>query len=345
MFLLGICADLLGELIGPAIASALMDKSPWIPLILGIVTILLGTSLVVFIPETLHLRVRANTSSTLTPDSASDRSAASTKTDNSNFFTAMKSQAADGLNQLWGAMAVLHSPPILLLLLAFIAQPFGSQSVTLCVRYVSKRFDWTLSKAGFLLSLRAFINILLLLIIIPIFSHVLVKRLHLSSKAKDLILARVSVIILIIGALLIAASPTIGLTIIGLIVWTLGTGYVALTRSVITTLVDQQHVARLYAAIAIVETAGALAAGPTLAALYTWGLKWKGPWIGLPFYCLAIITFISGIGVWTFSCLEGRKGGIALGDEDDRIGEEEREILVSEAVGLEAEFGGFRLEM
>ncbi len=72
---------------------------------------------------------------------------------------------------------------------------------------------------------------------------------------------------------MIAGSPNIELTVFGFMVWTLGTGFTSLTRSIITTLVDQQHIGRLYAAIAVVETIGALAAGPILQTLYTWGLK------------------------------------------------------------------------
>lgn len=97
-----------------------------------------------------------------------------------------------------------------------------------------------------------------------------------------------------------AASGTIGLTIFGLIVTTLGTGYSAFARSLITTLVDQQHVGRLFAAVSAVDTLGSLAAGPSLNALYSVGLKKGGSWIGLPFYCVAIICSIAGVGVWSF---------------------------------------------
>lgn len=325
IFLLGTCSGLLAELIGPSVASALMAKSPWLPFLLGPVIILLGTLMILFVPETLHLRPRATVSAASTSDLASEQITSNAKVDDSTFFRAVKSQAVNTLKELWNSMAVLHSLPIFLLLLAFISPPFGLLSINLCLRYISRRFGWTLSDTGFLLSLRAFVNIILLLIIIPIFSHILVKYLHLSSRAKDLLLARASVIILVIGALFIAASPTIGLTILGIIVWTLGTGFVGLIRSVITTFVDQQHIGRLYAAVSVVETTASLIAGPLLGALYTWGLKWKGQWIGLPFYCLAGITFISSIGVFTFSYFEEKKAS----NESDTLGAEERETVGS----------------
>jgi MFS family permease len=176
-----------------------------------------------------------------------------------------------------------------------------------------------LREAGYLLSLRAFVNFVLLLALLPGLSRYLVKHLHFSSTGKDLLLARISVIVLVLGALLIAISPTIILTIIGLVIFSLGTGTTALTRSLVTSLVDQEHVGRLYAAIGLVETVGNLSAGPTLAALYTWGLQLQGPWVGLPFFALAVICSVGAIGIWSFGCLTRKHPSDRLpsGEEED----------------------------
>lgn len=136
---------------------------------------------------------------------------------------------------------------------------------------------------------------------------------------------------LVIGALIFAASPTIGLTIFGLIIYTLGEGFVALTRALITTLVDKEHIARLYAAIAVVEVTSALAAGPALAALWAVGLKYKGPWIGLPYYAIAIICFIAGLGVWCFGFLTRKQ------EEEMPYGDEDRDDVVGNTVFLEGD--------
>lgn len=279
--------------------------------------------MIFFVPETLHLRPQTIASAPLTSDSASEQMPSNGKINDSSFFAAVKSQAMSTVKELGHSMAILHSLPIFLLLLAFISPPFGLLAIGLLLRYISRRFNWKLSDAGFLLSLRAFVNIILLLIIIPVFSHALVKYFHLSSRAKDLLIARGSVIILIAGSLFIAASPSIGFTILGIIVWTLGTGFIAHVRSVITTLVDQQHIGRLYAAVSVVETTAMLIAGPLLGVLYTWGLKWKGPWVGLPFYCLAGITLISSVGVFTFSYFEEKKDSNSF----DAIEEDERDVI------------------
>lgn len=311
---------LVAEIVAPSLAALLMAKSPWIPLIMGLSGFLIGPCLLVFVPETLHLRPRQTESATLTPDNASEQSVSTTdETDQQGFFTTIIKQASNSLKEAYGSLSVLHSLPILLLLIPFLMQPLIAQSVALSIRYVSNRFHWKLRQASFLLSLRAFINFALLLALLPGLSWYLIKRLHFSPTEKDLFLVRFSVIVLVLGALLIGISPTIVGTIIGMIIFTLGTGTVALTRSLITSLVDQEHVGRLYAAIGLVETCGGLAAGPMLAGLYTLGLQLQGPWVGLPFLAVAVICSVGGVGIWGFGCLNRRlsRERVPSGEEEE----------------------------
>jgi hypothetical protein len=317
---------LLAEMIAPSLASFLMAKSPWIPMIIGVSGFILAPALLIFVPETLHMRLRENESATLTPDGASERSISINEVDKPGFFGTIKSQATNSLKEVYGSLSVLRSLPILLLLIPFLMQSFNRQSVDLSVRYISNRFHWKLRQAGFLLSMRAFVNFALLLALLPGLSWYLIKRLHLSSAEKDLVLARSSAIVLVVGALLIGISPTITGTIFGMAIFTLGTGTVALTRSLITSLVKQEHVGRLYAAIGLVETCGGLAAGPTLAALYTLGLQLQGPWVGLPFFAVALICFIGAIGIWSFGCLTRKHPRDRMPSGEDE--EDENALLV-----------------
>jgi len=333
VFLMGGGCTLLAEILAPSIASILMAKSPWIPLIIGISTLIFGPALFIFIPETLHMHSRASESASLTPDAASERSVEINHVDDPGFFASITTQAMNSLREVYSSLSVLHSLPILLLLLAFVIQPFTRQSVDLSVRYVSNRFHWKLREAGFLLSLRAFINFVLLLALLPGLSRYLMRHLHFSSTEKDLLLARISVIVLIIGALLIAISPTIILTVMGMVVFSLGTGTVALTRSLVTSLVDQEHVGRLYAAIGLVETCGALAAGPTLAALYTLGLKLQGPWVGLPFFALSMICFVGATGIWSFGCLTRKLPKDSTSSDEEDVDENTLLLLPDSAEG------------
>lgn len=302
-----------------------MAKSLWLPVLIGMGVLLLGTLLIFAIPETLYYHT-STTSETLLPDSASDTTVTSTKPNDQSFFVAAKNKCFTSLKQTYDSTTVLHSFPILLLLCTFILQPFTTNLVELCLRYISKRFSWRLYETGFLLTLRAAVNLLLLLAILPLLSHFLTARLHFTSKAKDLFLAQISAVLLAIGALMIAISPTVIGTIIGLTIFTLGLGFIALVRAIITMLVDKQHVGRLFAAIAVVERAGALAAGPVLGAMYSVGLEWKGSWLGLPFFAVAAICFLGAVAVWLFGILARREEELVEGDE------EQRESLLDSAV-------------
>jgi MFS family permease len=170
--------------------------------------------------------------------------------------------------------------------------------------------------------------------LLPGLSYILTQKLRLSSKDKDLVLAKCSIVLLVFGALLIAASDKVGLTIIGLMVWTFGTGFVSLVRSLITTLVDEQHVGHLYAAVSIVETIGTLAAGSMLAGLYNLGLRWQGPWVGLPFLLLSIVSFLAGIEIWIFGNItrKSRREDV-LGNEDEQNAQNETLLLEPDPPG------------
>jgi hypothetical protein len=75
----------------------------------------------------------------------------------------------------------------------------------------------------------------------------------------------------------------------GLILYTLGTGFPLVVRSIITTLVVTNQTSttsdtgRLYAVISVMEGLGTLVAGPTMALAFRWGLRLGENWLGLPF--------------------------------------------------------------
>ncbi|KAH8589435.1 major facilitator superfamily domain-containing protein [Bisporella sp. PMI_857] len=288
IFLLANCVGLISVMIAPTVASFLMLRSPWIPLWIGLAMLALGMVPAFAIPDTLH------------PYDLAGEDDPETELDSKkSHFAITKTKVVEGVALIKESASILNAPSILFLLLSFFILPFTDQSLDLSLRYISKRYGWRLADTGFLLSMRAFVNVNLFAWGLPIVSYYLTERLQFSAKQKDLSIAKVSVIFYIVGFLLMA-GPTIGSTITGLIVLTLGSGLAAMLRALITGLVDQQHVGRLYAAISIVETLSALLAWPTVAALYALGLKLKGAWMGLPFLAVALICFFGGIGIWCF---------------------------------------------
>jgi len=317
-FLLLTCGGLTASMIGPTIAAFLMQRSPWIPLLLGLVVIILGVLLIMFVPETLHLRVRTGVVEPVNPPEIDPINIETPSTnEETSFRSQVKDQVRNAYRNVYESTEALHSAPVILLSLAFGLHKVTGLAMDVVLRYISKRFHWKLSDVSFLLSMRAFINLILLLLILPGLSNLLL-RIHLTSRGKDLLIARVSIVLLAGGGLIIAASPTIGLTISGLIIFTLGMGFFAICRSLVTSCVDQQHVARLYAALAVIEACGSFAAAPLFAALYNVGLNWKGAWIGLPFYGLTIMCGFAAIGVYLVR-LSPAKDGVDEVDTDRMI--------------------------
>ena len=152
--------------------------------------------------------------------------------------------------------------------------------------------------------------------ILPAISHLLTEKLCFSAKQKDLYIAQVSAILLVAGALLMG-GPSIASAISGLVVMTLGSGCTSVVRALITTLVDREHMARLYAAVSIVETSSSLLSSPILATFYAMGLKWRGAWIGLPFFVVSIICFVGGSGLWSFGLLKAEQEEVPVEDTAD----------------------------
>jgi hypothetical protein len=302
-----------------------MLRSPWIPLFAGIGILIFGGLFMVFVPETLHQKLVNGSMESVEElsDSSSASSAASASPKKRSLLHKFKTNFVSTFDTL----RVYASPILFILLATFLIQLFGRQIVDLVLRYISKRFSWSLAQIGFLLSLRALINIVLFLLILPGISYFLTSssqsaysipglRFNLSTTSKDLVLARFSLIIQIIGVFLLAMSafsspigdsdlqsvfPLI-LAIGGLIIYTLGMGFSAFCRWLIATLVDQEHIARLYAVLSVIDTVGASITGPVLAWLYSWGLKLsrkgqRNGYLGLPFWGAIVLTAIAGGGI------------------------------------------------
>lgn len=218
---------------------------------------------------------------------------------------------------LFDALAIFKSPSLVILLFCFVLHSLGGALGVFFSIYLSRRFHWNLADTGFIMSYRAVVNLILLLVILPGMSYLLTRRssitldgqrwhtkfeIGLSTRYKDLTIARGSLFFLVAGSFLLGASPTIGTATVALTLWTFGLGFAAACRSLITTLVDQTQTAKLYAAISVIETVGLLAAGPLFSGLYSWGLKQASKyhndaWIGTPLFGVCLICILFGGGV------------------------------------------------
>lgn len=316
VFFLAAATDLVAQLIAPSLAALLMAKSPWIPILLGISFTTLGSLLILLIPETLHMQDRRTNTSHVALATSTNDFPHNCKPQNSLFAT-MKHKFSHTFRTFLSSLSILNSAPLVLLLITFIIKPLSSQSEDISLRYISNRFHLPLRLSSFLWSLRAAVQIILFLLILPFLSKIMITHFKIPSSKVDLHLARTSILILTLGSLLIALAPTLPLAILGIAVFTLGAGFISTMRSLITTLVDRQHKGQLYAAVAVVETTGRLIAGPGFAQLYIVGLRLKGIWVGLPFFGMSFICGLAVVAVWAAGWVMSKRKWVWENGEDE----------------------------
>jgi PCFT/HCP family folate transporter-like MFS transporter 1/3 len=302
------------------IASKLMEIDPWIPLLLAMGFFILGAVMTCFLPETLHRK--ADEPAGTTPDqmSINEESRRPAQPEDSSFISSLKYELQVLYFRIYESTMVLHSWPIFLLLITFFIRPITEQTIDFAPQYISKRFGWTLARAGYLLSVRALVNIFLVLVFLPLLSNMLISSqfsFQFTPQEKDLFLARTSTLFLVSGSFL-TAGPTIGIAVLGFITYTLGVGFPSLTRSLLSTLVDSHHVARVYGAAGVAETIGSLTAGPGIPILWKLGLKWKGAWLGLPYLGATLVCGICALAVWCFRVPKDRVSKPGSGSDGQR---------------------------
>ncbi|KAI9690975.1 MAG: hypothetical protein M1822_008595 [Bathelium mastoideum] len=282
-------ASLLVNFISPPISAVLMERSLWIPMLLGLSISLLAIPFAIAIPETIHHSTTSEVpeAGPLLPSDTTDEARITTNSPRYHRFNLAK----DSVGFIFRDWRV---PPLIMTFFVPAATPFTTL-------YLSKRYKRSIADATLLVSIRAGVSIFVFLLFVPALSNILLRRFAFTSLTKDLWLARVSCVLSLVGFVLFAFAPNIGLSIFAMIIYTFGHGYVHLIRSFMTGLVEQHHIARLYTVVGIVTTLGSMIASPVLAALFQEGLQLGGLWVGLPYFlisglfvCITFIMFVVG---------------------------------------------------
>ncbi|KAM7183034.1 Major facilitator superfamily domain containing protein [Rhypophila sp. PSN 637] len=201
---------------------------------------------------------------------------------------------------------ITQEPRVGLLLLSLLLTTFGRNVQVMLQQYIVAKFQWSWSKAGLLISIQALVSLLLLILILPAIAQLLLRVLsardsHTEAQVKDLWLARSSILVQVLGALIIGFAPSPRVLIPGVVLQALGSGFNPLVRGIITNLLEgpnnngddndgDGHVevlGLLDSVIAFIETAGSMAAAPLLAVAFRTGLELGRSWMGLPFMVAA----------------------------------------------------------
>ncbi|KAE8351970.1 major facilitator superfamily domain-containing protein [Aspergillus coremiiformis] len=294
-FLLTYAAVLVAEIVTTPAASVLMRYDPWVPVNIALVILILGTMLALIkLPETKSIPERTENEAGVEDSYESDGEAVA-----SSEGSSILSQAKTSL-QSWknhpGRTCI--SKEMFALVMVSLTSNMDRTSQPFFLQYVSQRFDLPLSQAGLLMSYRAVFNLILLLIILPVAARVLHAKFHLAPEVKDLWLSRLSATAFLLGTILIAIVPNLALLCIGLTIFALGYGLSAMVHSLATTLVDPRHIAVLFNAMSVAETAGDLISGPLFASTFAVGQRLGEPWLGLFFLVMALFYLVAAVGLW-----------------------------------------------
>ncbi|RDW94397.1 hypothetical protein BP5796_00160 [Coleophoma crateriformis] len=190
---------------------------------------------------------------------------------------------------------------IALLMLTILLTSLGRYAGELKLQYATKKFHWTWAQAGYLISVKAVCSLILLVVLLPSASHILTNKYSFTVKAKDLWLARVSSILALLGAFLIAFSPRSPMMVLGIIIFSIGSAYGLIVRSLLASMVEPHHIGTLFNTISLLQTAGSIIAGPLLANTFKLGLKMDGIWIGLPFMIAGCLLSFAAVVIWSIT--------------------------------------------
>ncbi|KAK2810690.1 hypothetical protein FQN50_002733 [Emmonsiellopsis sp. PD_5] len=302
------------QFVAPPISSWMMSKTdPWVPLLLGTLISSISALLIFLLPETVHLR---DTKDEEEPSSASETPSdeASEETTPTYPSRYSKFQPRNLLHNLHTSIKpIVPNLTTALLLSTFLITNIGRKEIDLLLLYVSTRYHTSVSNAAFTLSVFAGVNIFLLLIVLPTISRYLTVKRNLPSNLKDLAISRFSITVLTLGSVCMALAPTLATMTAGLVVYTLGGGFNAVNMSLVSTLVEPRHIARLYSVISMLSMVGAFVGGPLLAALFGLGMKMGEGWVGLPFLGAALLYGVIWVPVWFIRLPRGN------GDDDGNV--------------------------
>jgi hypothetical protein len=193
------CIYLSTELIGPYIASVTMDISPYIPLSLTIFCLLTSLLTLAFIGEPNFGDKRE-----VIGRPTSETSAASSE-DASNDPGEENNACLSGGNH--GLRSLLRSRNVLITLAIFIVPAFRPTTTHVLLQYMSSRFHWKLSQSTIFISEIAVINIILYLLVLPRAILWIETRFNTPKEVIDLAVVRLSLLLLVVGALLLGCAP------------------------------------------------------------------------------------------------------------------------------------------
>ncbi|KAL4958873.1 major facilitator superfamily domain-containing protein [Aspergillus stella-maris] len=273
-FRVGLASQIAG-FVASAVSSGLMAINPWVPLLVGCGTVIVGLGAAWALPETINI-VKARSGSEI------GRQDHTTRREESWFITTPpKYSFLRKIKCFIHPYLFIFTPCLLSLLFSFTFYQVALGSSSFLTQYISTRFSWTLAKAQLLSSLHSLITIPVFAFLIP---HLTNKTFHLlTPPKKDLYIASLSIMSLSVGCLGIGLSPVIYLTVPSLCIHALGAGFPLAARSLVTAFVGRDETAKLYAVVEVMQSLGTVLGSLVATNAFEVGLSIGGVYVGLAY--------------------------------------------------------------
>ncbi|KIW05834.1 hypothetical protein, variant [Verruconis gallopava] len=200
------------HLISPSLAALTMSRSLRLPFVLGLVLLIVAIPLITLLPKDSN-NVGDDVDSEIEPLLDNGGNEEELPKGNQRSHTRAIHDIRSKVETVWKQVSGRKN--FQLLLGVFFVAALASSNSPLFPQYISKRYDWTFASAGYLLSIKAAVNVTLLALIVPTVVQILSKRLEFTSGRINRLGAEIMLAISIAGAVFIALSPGVPCLIFG----------------------------------------------------------------------------------------------------------------------------------
>ncbi|KAL0263546.1 hypothetical protein SLS55_002527 [Diplodia seriata] len=288
------------SLFGPSLASLAMSRDIWLPFYLSIGFFVATLPTIYLLPTTVSQRSKTSPDDVRHSDGPEGESLLG-----SDPISAVGPNKRTRLSvRLFGPVRTIARLVVgrhnfqIHLIGGFFLPALASSNTHLLPQYTSKRYGWKFEHVGYLLSIKAAVNITLLALVIPMTMRTLLKRMPGKEVRLNYSGAQISLAVSILGALSIAAAGTVGLLMCVESAPITATAFPSSSPSPSIADGDSQpdqdfvrdgpsrtcnNAQQDYSVVMLVKTVGSLLGAPLMTFAWVRGIGLGGVALGLPF--------------------------------------------------------------
>ncbi|KAI0968358.1 MFS general substrate transporter [Xylaria arbuscula] len=279
----------LAMFLGPPLSSKMTEIwSPWVPMLLSLVAIILAGGIILWVPETAHRSSSPRRGDINRPEAKY-----------LEWRIDIASQFARVFHDSSLRSVLKRRSVVSLLLVCTLTAPLELGMGTIFFQYYSMRLGTSIEEAGYMLATRGGLTIVVVGVLLPLVSKCLSSSSYfrLSTFRRDLVLAQAFAAVAGLGYFLLG-GPGPAFLRSGMVLLSVSTGISPLCRSLISNIVEPSQTSQVFAIASIVEAIGFLPAGFLLAWTFSLGLRLGGFWFALPFFYLGSLAFLALAVLW-----------------------------------------------